>query len=374
MGTSKINRRTFLQAGTMVAVAAGVPLHASQDSTPDPKKILNYTEGMPYRALGKTGIHFSAISLGGSGLQADLAGYAIEKGVNLIHMSPTYKGGDSIRELAKVLKTSRSKVYIALKDQFNDIDEPLKIMGTDHVDFIMFNRHNASAVATDEIKEKFAKWKAAGKVRYAGLTTHDDVKNCVRAGIDSGIYTLMMPVLNQPAYESMQDEIRDAQAKGIGFMGIKTMKDIPDEAMQNAHVAKLMKNPGVTTICKGMQNYEQMDKYIAAVKEVLTGSKELELYRYANANRENACMMCSECKRACPQGIEVSTLLRSKFYYADQLGDQKEAIETFRNIPEDKRDLSACNDCGLCEQACPNGIQIVSRLREAVDSLENRIV
>ena len=374
MSTSRINRRTFLQTGAVAAIAAGFPSQASQNTSPNPKKIRNYHERMPYRALGRDEICFSAISLGGSGLKADIAGYAIDKGVNLIHMSPTYKGGDSIRELAKVVKMNRDKIYLALKDSFNDIDEPLKILGTDHVDFIMFNRHDASAVDTDDIKDKFAKWKQAGKVRYAGLTTHDDVKNCVRAGIDSGIYTLMMPVLNQTAYESMQDEIRDAQSKGIGFMGMKTMKDIRDDAMQKAHVAKLMKNPGVTTINKGMQNYEQLDTYISAVKEALTGSVEADLYRYANANRSNACMACSECKRACPRGIEISTVLRAKFYYAEQLHDQKQAAETFRNIPVEKRNFSYCDDCRKCESVCPNGIHIVDRLHAAMYSLETHNV
>ncbi len=57
--------------------------------------------------------------------------YAIDRGVNLVHIAADYLGGRAIVALGNVLKTRRKDVYLAVKDNFSDIDETLKILNTD---------------------------------------------------------------------------------------------------------------------------------------------------------------------------------------------------------------------------------------------------
>jgi predicted aldo/keto reductase-like oxidoreductase len=367
---TNISRRKFLQAAAAISLAPKIHAVQEKEKTIDKKKILNYHPDMRYRQFRDTNIYFSSISLGGLWLKEPVAHYVIDRGVNLVHMSSTYQGGNSMHELGKVLKQKRDKVYIALKDNFykgslTDIDEVLKILNTDYVDFLMFNRHDHSEVADPKITELFQKWQQQGKVRYPGLTSHEDVKACVDAGLKSKMYSLIMPVLSQPNIEVMEEELREAQDNKIGIMAMKTIKGIEDPKLQMAYFKKVLKNPAITTVSKGFKTFEMFDTFLKATQEVLSFEEDTMLYRYAQKNRANNCMMCGTCKRVCPEDMEIPTVLRCKDYYYEQLGDKYTAIQTYDSVSPDKRFNSDCTRCGKCQEVCPNGINISQKLSDA---------
>jgi predicted aldo/keto reductase-like oxidoreductase len=356
-----IGRRAFLKSSAALAGAAGL----AHGAPPEAPVILNQQPGMKYRPLGKTGIYLSEISLGGLVSVEAVLQNGIEKGVNCVHIAQGYLGGRSIVTLGRVLKTQREKVYIALKDEFSDIDPLLKTLNTEYVDFLMFNRHSAAAAANPSILETFEKYKKAGKVRFAGLTSHSDVKAAAAAGLASGVFTLLMPVLNQPNLESMDAELRLAQEKGVGVMAMKSMGGIRDADLQTAYLKKLLANPSVTTVLKGIGSFEMFDRYVQAINEPLAFTEDRALYRYAQANRSRNCMMCGDCRRACPLNVDVPTIVRCKDYYHDQLGDVQTARAAWAGIPASQTGSEACRDCTACERACPNGIAIRERLAAA---------
>jgi len=263
------------------------------------------------------------------------------------------------------MKSKRDRVYIAVKDNFDDIDEILRLLHTDHIDFLMFNRHSRKKVTDPRIMERFEKYRQQGKVRYMGLTTHKHVKDCVQAGIESSQYQLIMPVLNQPSLQEMQNELQKAHQKGVGIMAMKTMKGVKKQDMQIAYLKKVLQNPAVTTVNKGIDSFEYFDAFLKATQETLSSHEENMLYRYAEETRSGNCMMCGECEQACPRDVEISTILRAKDYYYDQLQDTHEALSAYNNISTDKLYEAACTSCLKCEQVCPNGINIVERLQAA---------
>ena len=365
-----ITRRSFLQTGVMATVAAGIVTGrtAAGDqatATPDPKAIRNYQPGMVYRRLGTTDVYLSVLCLGGLVMVESVDEYAIDKGVNLIHAAEGYLGGRSIVSYGNILKKRRDKVYVALKNDFENLDSALKTLNTDYVDFLMIEGHSVAAAGDRRNLELFEQYKKQGKVRYLGMTSHSSVKEATAAGIESGMYTIVMPALNQPALEAMTEELRLAQAKHVGVMPMKTMRGVRDLALQTAYVKKLMANPAVTTIVKGMGSFEMFDAYQKAIQEPLAAAEDRELYRHAQANRTSNCMMCDQCRGACPQGIEISTILRCGDYYHDQLHDMHTALATYASIPQARRDTAACRLCARCESVCPNGIHIVERLEAA---------
>jgi len=197
---------------------------------------------MRYRRLGNTDIYLSVLSLGGIGIKKEVALYAIDYGVNLVHMSSTI-----IRELHQNLgkpdQRTSGKVLYRLKDTFWWYWQAVEnneywVCGLSDV-----QSAQPSEVNDPEIVEQFEKWKAQGKVRFAGLTSHDDMKDCVSAGIKSDIYRLIQPALNQPSFELLQEELKQAYEKGIGIMRWKSMKGLNDEAMQTALLKKILNNP-----------------------------------------------------------------------------------------------------------------------------------
>jgi len=353
---NSIGRRAFLQGG-VAATALTLPHAAAQ--TP---QILNRQPGMKYRPLGATGHYLSEISLGGLVSVESVLHYGIDKGVNLVHVAEDYLGGRSIVTLGNVLQTKRDKVYIALKDDFSSIDSALRQLHTDHVDFVMFNRHSAGAAADPSIAETFEKYRKAGKVRFAGLTSHSGVKEATAAGIRSGMYTLVMPALNQPGFEAMDAELRAAHEKGIGVMPMKTMRGLRNPQLEAAYLKKLLANPAITTVVKGIGSFEMFDRYLKALNEPLAMAEDDALYRHAQANRAQNCMMCGECHAACPEGIDVPAILRAHDYYHGQLGDFATALATWRGLDSARTGSAACRDCTRCERACPNGLRIVERL------------
>jgi predicted aldo/keto reductase-like oxidoreductase len=367
---TRLTRRSFLQAGVMAAVAAGIVpgRTAASDqaaAAPDPKTIRNYQSGMVYRRLGTTDVYLSVLSLGGLAMVESVDEYAIDKGVNLVHAAEGYLGGRSIVSYGNILKRRRDKVYVALKNDFRNLDDALRTLNTDYVDFLMIEGHSVAAAADPRNLELFERYKKQGKVRYLGMTSHSSVKEATSAGIESGMYVMVMPALNQPAFEAMTEELRLAQAKHVGVMAMKTMRGVRDLGLQTAYVKKLMANPAVTTIVKGMDSFEMFDAYQKAMQEPLAAGEDRELYRHAQTNRASNCMMCDQCRAACPRLIEVSTILRCGDYYHDQLHDMHTALATYTSIPQARRDSTACRLCARCESVCPNGIHIVERLEAA---------
>ncbi|MEW6233769.1 MAG: aldo/keto reductase [Candidatus Omnitrophota bacterium] len=399
-----VSRRSFLKGGMLGAAAAGISPSVwaaeSNEKQIDSKKILNYNSEMRYRPLPGTDISLSVISLGGLVNVPAVNDYAIDRGVNLVHISTSYMGGSSLVDLGKVLKTKRDKVYIALKDnflpqEFKSADEDIKRfkeegifekLNTDYVDFFMFNRHEANEPLDPQIQERFEALKAKGIVRYAGLTIHGDVPGTVAAGIKNNVFKLIMPTFNQPNLEGLDESLKKMQENGMRIMAMKTMggfgvkdlrrkdefKEKQDEELQKisldlqcAYLKKALSNPSVITINKGIGTFDMFDAFAKAAREQLTLSEDRALYRYAQANRSENCMMCDECYQACPDNIRISTIIRCKDYYHDQFGDRNTALAYYHEIPAAQRLSSRCGDCSICEETCPNGLKIVERLQAA---------
>jgi uncharacterized protein len=375
-GNHQLSRRDFLQSGALAAMAVGaVPFAQLKDEKAEVErnfgKIRNFNRDMRYRRLGNTDVYLSALCLGGGDLNNPAVAYrAIDSGVNCIHMGYDYKNGKPMALLAEVLKMKRDRLYVALKDEFpkdapGDLDSLLKILGTERVDFILYNRHKPEQVSDPEIRAHFEKWKAQGKVSYCGLTTHGEVKACIAAATDFGLYSIIHAALPQSGMDLAAEELKKASGKGIGIMPMKTMRDIKDESLQMAQFKKLLADTAITTVNRSMRSLEMLETYLKAIKETLTAAEDVSLYRYARMNRADACAMCGSCERACPQKIEIPAILRAKTYYHDQLGDRDKAVSTYLELSRDARHDGNCLECRACEAACPNGIRIVRKMNEA---------
>jgi predicted aldo/keto reductase-like oxidoreductase len=151
--------------------------------------------GIPYRTLGRTGEHVSAIGLGGYhiGVPADqadgirLVRTAVDEGINFLDNCWDYHDGKSEVWMGKALRDGyRQKVFLMTKfdgrtrqSAARQIDESLTRLETDHVDLMQYHE-NIRMEDPDRFfapggpLEALTAAQKAGKIRYIGFTGHKD--------------------------------------------------------------------------------------------------------------------------------------------------------------------------------------------------------
>lgn len=366
---TEMNRREFLKVSGLAA-AAGLAHQASGQS----QEVKNKVEGMPYRIAGKTGLSLSVITLGGTRPSLLALERGLEHGINMFHTAKSYENGKSLECVGKVAKTKRDRFYLALKDDFpyDKLDEMLKILNTDHVDFILFNRHNPEAASDPKIKEQFETWKAQGKVRFCGLTAHDKVVETMEKGIESGMYDAVMPTYSPTGMAQLAKVLSMAEAKNISFFPMKTLNGLAAKDMQDAQLRKVLDaSKAIPTIIKSAVSVDEVDQYVAAVKAAPQAREQEDLSHYTLANLAMGCRMCGACTGACPIGIACATLVRCVQHYHDQQGSLSDARHAYASLHENGRGRS-CTSCGACDRACPNGVKVSSYVSRAVALLDRQ--
>lgn len=158
---------------------------------------------MQYATLGDTGLIVSRLALGaatftqrnkdmgtfakvGEALADELVGMALDQGVNFFDTADSYAGGESETLLGRALGQRRSEVVLATKVGFRtgaplgqqglsrrhvlwSIDESLKRLGTDWIDFYVVHREDPFT-ALEETVAALDEVVRAGKVRYLGFS------------------------------------------------------------------------------------------------------------------------------------------------------------------------------------------------------------
>ena len=105
----------------------------------------------------------------------------------------------------------------------DSIEGSLKRVGTDHFDLVMCP-HGANApedLNSPEILGTFLELKEQGKVRFLGVTSHNDPAGILRAATDCGHYDAAMVAYNVINGGYLDDAIRHAKAKDIGVIAMK---------------------------------------------------------------------------------------------------------------------------------------------------------
>ena len=118
-----------------------------------------------------------------------------------------------------------------------------------------------------------------------------------------------------------------------------------------------------------MNDSEQIDEYLVASGTGGVSRRDLDLLAtYAALNGAGYCQHgCGQCAASCPNGVEISEVLRTRMYDVDY-GDRELARTDYAAI---RGDASPCLGCTgtPCRAACPNGIPISDFTRDAVRRL-----
>ena len=103
------------------------------------------------------------------------------------------------------------------------VDESLMRVGTNYFDILMCP-HGASSSEEVQIEETFTTFeqlKKDGKVRFLGVSTHNDPAGVLRAARETGLYQVAMVSYNIINAGYMEREIELAKESGMGIIAMK---------------------------------------------------------------------------------------------------------------------------------------------------------
>jgi len=357
------NRRDFLKTastksiGTVFGFSILSHIHCNLNSVKMPKRI-----------LGRTKLSVSLLGFGCTQVK-DKAVYqrAIELGINYFHMGdrdPTYN-----LDACAALLPFRKKINIAYMSHpkasrailLEDLDNYLRQSGFGFLDvwFVITPRSEV----LDEFHEAVYIARKAGKIRWAGITTHNldqDVAKLTLPESPIDVVMLTFNYLSPPEHSKKLGELHNA---GLGITPMKPLAGKFYETTTNkpdALLRWLTADNRIHTIPVIMETVEQVEQNVAAVKQSLSEKDRELLQAMVYYNSPRFCRMCGSCEGKCPKGLAVSDLIRTAMY-AEGYRDLSLARSNFLSIPEKSRRIS-CHECERCSVLCPNGVAIQERI------------
>lgn len=392
-----LGRRRLLQQG----VLAGLGLSAL------PRRVAAATAParagaavQRYVSLGRTGMRISDISFGGSRLGAgegDTVRHALDRGINYFDSADSYTGGSSEGTIGEALKGKRDRVYLTSKTYTNPTDRrdammrsleaSLRRLRTDYVD-VYFNHavNDVARMKNPEWREFTARAKQQGKIRAVGMSGHAGrLIECLDYALDTDSVDVILVAYNfgqdpsfyQPFTRSfdfiarqpqLPRVLQKAKGKNVGVVAMKTLmgarlNDMRPFEKGGATFAQAafrwtLSNKNVDALIVSMTSPADIDEYVAASGSQSTAGEDRPLLqRYVRLNGASQCRYgCSECLSACPNGVPIGEVMRTRMYAVDY-GDEALARREYALLSPG---ASPCLSCAAqpCRSACPHGLPI----------------
>src|SRR5215475_3243260 len=394
--TTRLSRRAVLRWGGLASLGMGLfPLRSRAQRPPQAS-----TEVRRYVPLGNTGIKMSDISFGASRLGAgeeNLVRHAFDRGINYFDTAESYTGGDSESTIGNALLGKRDKVYITSKvsagasdrkeSLMTTLEGSLRRLRTDYVD-IYFNHavNDVRRLQNPEWYEFVERAKRQGKIRTTGMSGHAGrLIQCLDYALDKTSVDVILVAHNfgqDPKFfqkftssfdfvarqPDLPRVLRQAKAKGVGVIAMKTLmgarlNDMRPFEKGGATFAQaafrwVLSNADVDALIISMTSPARIDEYLGASGWRSAAHDDLPLLRqYAQMHGDSYCRhACHDCESACPYGVPIADVLRTRMY-AQDYGDLKLARSEYARLGAG---AAPCLTCAhqVCAGACTHGLAI----------------
>lgn len=127
----------------------------------------------------------------------------------------------------------------------------------------------------------------------------------------------------------------------------------------------------VMVVLSGMSNLDQMKDNVSFMKDFTSlNEEELAILDKArtimNEVETVPCTACHYCTEGCPMSIPIPDIF-SSYNVVLQYNDLATAKRRYNRMTKDKGKASNCIQCGQCEGACPQRINVIERLKKAAE-------
>jgi len=373
------SRRNFLAAGLALPAAASATRSSGGQSQSSSPARPSSGPALQYKTLGKTGLKVTTVGFGCM-ITSDptVITRAADMGINYFDSSRNYQGGQNERMVGAALGAKRKNIFLASKCDRNDgasilaeLDTSLKELGTDYLDVWHLHGKNNPAQISDDLVAAQRKAKEQGKIRFIGVSCHQNLPAIVDRLIEAKIdvvqaqYSFAQDATWTPAVEKL------AQA-GIGVIAMKVMAraggrgQAAPQRPANFGASALrwvIKNPNVATTVPSMTDNDQLEENFAAMAHPFGDADSKILSARLEQIRPYYCRTCGQCDGQCPKGLPVPEMVRFVMY-ADGYGQFPLGRENFQRLAQEHQDVR-CGDCASCAVQCPHGVNVAVQLARA---------
>lgn len=360
-----VTRRTFLKLGAAAAAASLASPAPAPAGAALPRQ----------RVLGRTQLKVSELGMGVMITQdPQIARAALDAGVTYFDTARSYMGGRNETILAEGLGARRKDVVVATKcPSYGSVasiadacDRSLAALRTDWIDvYQLHGLSSRSQVLKPETLEGLAALKQAGKIRFAGVTTHAGMIEVIDAAIEAKAYDTVLTTFNFRQPPGLAEAVRRAAAAGIGVIAMKIMTGgYSDAAVSGlnpfqAALRWVLRQPGIATTIPSLVTFEQLKQNLEAAAASFGARDALALELYAAAIETRHCRVCGGCTGQCPRGADVPAIVRA-LMYREGYGELELADETLAAA------AFPCASCGQCTVRCRFGVRVPERIALAV--------
>lgn len=375
---------------------------------------------MLYRKMKKSNLSLSILGFGcmrlpvredctiDEPLATAMLRYAIDHGVNYVDTAYPYHQGQSEPFVGRALRDGyREKVNIATKlpswlvtsreDMDRFLDEQLARLQTDRIDFYLVHGlnkpfwDNLSTLGVDEFLDDAIEDRRIG---HAGFSFHDELP-LFREIVDAYDWTFSQIQYNfvDEEYEAGRRGLLYAAKKGLDIMVMEPIRggllatEIPeiraiwDRAQIQHEPAEwalrwVWNHQEITIVLSGMSTMEQVVKNIYWAEEgrpdSLTPEDLTLFYEVIEKYKARISIPCTGCGYCtpCDAGVDIPSCFKAynlaKMYDSPEKAKTNYLLATGGSFGPPSH-ASLCEECGKCEELCPQKIQIRDRLKEVTE-------
>ena len=404
--TNGPDRREFLQAGSLAAVAA---LSLGDDKRAIAQDPQEKKTPIPRRKLGRTGVEITMLDQGAVRGQSTekILRYAFANGIRTFDTAKVYGTEPTFKKWFDKEPDVRKQIFLITKDMPRTpsemkgmLDERLATLGTDYVDLFFIHGlgdghtidEAVDLVSGKEFKETAEAIRKSGKAKFVGFSSHHkDRAKIIHAAADAGIVDAIMlqytPWLEK---DSALNKALDACAsKGIGlismkqiagqFFGDKPKGNILEEVVRRAPMLKeknlspwqgllhaIWTDERISSSCVSMRNTDQIRENTDAARR-FEPLKVSEIDQLRDAALAHGPMLCADCDGRCSVAAgtkaELGNLTRFLTYHQHH-GLRDDARRHYAELADEARDWSNA-DLEAARLACPNRLDFARLLPEA---------
>jgi len=259
------------------------------------------------------------------------------------------------------------------------LETSLRELQTDYVDIWYLHAKSKPEDVNDDMLEAQMQAKKAGKIRFAGISTHGGQKELVPHVIGLKHFDVLLTSYNFAMDPSIGGIVASAAKAGLGVVAMKVMaggqrrsaSSSSDQSRailgrEGAMLAALkwsIKNANIHTAIPSITDIDQLDENLKAMASGFSSADEKTLSARLRHMVPDYCRMCGTCTGVCSKGLPVADILRF-LMYADSYGEFALGLSEYRGLPAELASVR-CGDCSSCSVQCPNGVQVVQRLSRA---------